>query len=141
VTDDPAILTHIQAYKAWAGLTSLVKIVSERRLPDKITRDTRYFITRLPPDASLLLRVVRAHWHIENRLHWMLDIAFREDENRVRKDHAPHNLAVLRHLALNWLKQDTSLTSASRLNDCAQGGIRSIYSTFFALGEWAIALG
>jgi predicted transposase YbfD/YdcC len=109
VTDDPAILSHIQAYKAWAGLRSLVKIVSERRLPDKTTIETRYFITSLLPDAPRLLQVVRTHWHIENRLHWVLDIAFREDENRARKDHAPQNLAVLRHLALNLLKQDTSL--------------------------------
>jgi predicted transposase YbfD/YdcC len=109
VTADPAILNHIHAYKAWAGLQSLVKIVSERRLPDKTTTETRYFITSLPPDAHRLLHVVRTHWHIENRLHWVLDIAFREDENRVRKDHAPQNLAVLRHLALNLLKQDTSL--------------------------------
>jgi hypothetical protein len=103
-------LNHIQAYKTWTGLTSLVKIVSERRLPDRITHDTRYFITSLPPDASRLLWVVRTHWHIENRLYWVFDIAFRADENRVRKDHAPHDPAVLRHLPLNWLKQDTSLT-------------------------------
>jgi predicted transposase YbfD/YdcC len=109
VTADPAILNHIQAYKAWVGLQSLVKIVSERRLPDRTTRETRYFITSLPPDAHHLLDVARTHWHIENRLHWVLDIAFREDENRVRKDHGPQNLAVLRHLALNLLKHETSL--------------------------------
>jgi predicted transposase YbfD/YdcC len=109
VTAAPAVLDYIQAYKAWPGLHSLVKIVSERRLPDKTTLDTRYFIASLPPDASHLLQVVRTHWHIENRLHWVLDIAFREDDNRVRKDHAPQNLAVLRHIALNLLKQDTSL--------------------------------
>jgi predicted transposase YbfD/YdcC len=108
-TADPAILNHIQAYKAWTGLQSLVKIVSERRLPDRTTQETRYCISSLPPDAYLLLEVARTHWHIENRLHWVLDIAFREDENRVRKDHAPQNLAVLRHLALNLLKHETSL--------------------------------
>jgi hypothetical protein len=57
VTADPAILNHIQAYKAWVGLQSLVKIVSERRLPDRTTRETRYFITSLPPDAHHLLDV------------------------------------------------------------------------------------
>jgi predicted transposase YbfD/YdcC len=53
--------------------------------------------------------VVRSHWQIENAFHWVLDIAFREDESRVRKDHAPRNLALLRRLALNLLKQESSL--------------------------------
>jgi predicted transposase YbfD/YdcC len=108
-TATPTVLDHIQGYKAWPGLQSLVKVVSERRLPDRTTVETRYFISSLPPDAQRLLQVVRTHWHVENRLHWVLDIAFREDESRVRKDHAPQNLAVLRHLTLNLLKQETSL--------------------------------
>jgi predicted transposase YbfD/YdcC len=81
----------------------LVKITSERRLPTKTEYDTRYFISSLPPDPSRHLPVVRAHWPIENAFHWVLDIAFREDESRVRKDHAPRNLA------LNLLKQEISL--------------------------------
>jgi len=55
------------------------------------------------------LNAIREHWQIENGLHWVLDIAFREDESRIRKDHAPQNMALLRHLALNLLKQDTSV--------------------------------
>jgi len=109
VTDAPDVLAFIQDYKAWSGLRSLVKITSERRLPTKTEYDTRYFISSLPPDPSRHLQVVRAHWQIENAFHWVLDIAFREDESRVRKDHAPRNLALLRRLALNLLKQETSL--------------------------------
>jgi predicted transposase YbfD/YdcC len=109
VTDAPDVLTFIQDYKAWSGLRSLVKITSERRLPTKTESQTRYFISSLPPDPAHLLQVVRAHWQIENALHWVLDIAFREDENRVRKDHAPRNLALLRRLALNLLKREASL--------------------------------
>jgi predicted transposase YbfD/YdcC len=66
-------------------------------------------INSLPAEASHLLEVVRAHWQIENGLHWELDMAFREDESRVRKDHAPQNLAIIRRIALNRLKQETSL--------------------------------
>jgi predicted transposase YbfD/YdcC len=108
-SDAPDVLTFIQDYKAWSGLRSLVKITSERRLPTKTEYDTRYFISSLPPDPAHLLQVVRSHWQIENAFHWVLDIAFREDESRVRKDHAPRNLALLRRLALNLLKQESSL--------------------------------
>ena len=106
---DPDILAHINDYKLWKGLHSLVKLTSERHVDGQISRKTRYFISSLPADAQRLLHSVRAHWQIENGLHWVLDMAFREDESRVRKDHAPQNLAVLRHIALSLLKQETSL--------------------------------
>jgi predicted transposase YbfD/YdcC len=106
---DPDILAHINDYKLWPGLHSLVKVTSERRGDGEPSRTTRYFISSLPADAQRLLHSVRAHWQIENGLHWVLDMAFREDESRVRKDHAPQNLAILRHIALNLLKQETSL--------------------------------
>lgn len=106
---DPDILAHINDYKLWKGLHSLVKVTSERRRDGEISHTTRYFISSLPADAQRLLHSVRAHWQIENRLHWVLDMAFREDESRVRKNHAPQNLAILRHIALNLLKRETSL--------------------------------
>lgn len=109
VTDAPDVLAFIQDYKAWSGLRSLVKITAQRRLASKIEVETRYFIAGLPLDPLHLLQVVRAHWQIENAFHWVLDIAFREDDSRVRKDHAPRNLALLRRLALNLLKQEASL--------------------------------
>jgi predicted transposase YbfD/YdcC len=86
----------------------LVKITAQRRLASKIEVETRYFIASLPPDPLHLLKVVRAHWQI-NAFHWVLDIASREDDSRVRKDHAPRNLTLLRRLALNLLKQEASL--------------------------------
>ncbi len=81
----------------------------ERRLPTRTEYDTRYFISTLPPDRLRHLQVVRAHWQIENAFHWVLDVAFREDESRIRKDHAPRNLALLRRLALTLLKREASL--------------------------------
>jgi predicted transposase YbfD/YdcC len=106
---DPDILTFINSYKLWPGLQSLVKVTAQRQLPHETTLDTRYFISSLPPLAKPLLTAIRTHWHIENRLHWVLDMAFHDDHNRSRKDHAAQNLAILHHLALNLLKQEPSL--------------------------------
>ena len=84
-------------------------VKAERRIGDSGSVESRYYISSLKGDARQLLRVIRGHWGIENSLHWVLDIAFREDESRVRKDNSPENLAVLRHITLNMLKQDKSL--------------------------------
>jgi predicted transposase YbfD/YdcC len=81
---------------------------AERRIGAKRSRETRYYITSLENNATLILGAVRGHWGIENGLHWVLDIGFREDESRVRKDNAPENMAMLRHIALNLLKQEHS---------------------------------
>jgi predicted transposase YbfD/YdcC len=121
VTDAPDVLAFIQDYKAWSGLRSLVKITSYRRLPTKTEYDTRSFISSLPPDPTRHLQVVRTHWQIEHAFHWVLDIAFREDESRVRKAHAPRNLALLRRLALNLLKQETSLKVGFKANRLRAG--------------------
>ncbi len=72
------------------------------------TVDDRYFLSSLEGEAEQMLAAVRSHWQIENSLHWVLDIAFREDDSRVRKDHGAQNLATLRHIALNLLKQETT---------------------------------
>ena len=80
-----------------------------RVTPRKTETSTRYFISSWQASAHDFLKAIREHWQIENGLHWVLDIAFREDESRIRKDHGPQNMAVLRHLALNLLKQETSV--------------------------------
>ena len=92
----------------WAGLQSLVVVQSHRHLWNENTAETRYFLSSLDTDAQTFARYVRAHWGVENQLHWCLDVVFNEDASRIRKDHAPRNMSVLRRLALNLLRQEPS---------------------------------
>lgn len=93
----------------WEKFTSIGMIQAERRFSGKVERETRYYISSLTSDAKQLSQAVRSHWLVENALHWVLDLAFVEDTCRVRKDFASENLAVVRHIALNLLSQETSL--------------------------------
>jgi predicted transposase YbfD/YdcC len=110
-TSDPAYLRYIsEQLSEWPGLRSLVMVKSERSIVDgESTIKCRYFISSLDSDARLALHAARTHWEIENKVHWILDIAFREDDCRVRKGNGAENFAVLRHIALNLLKQEKGL--------------------------------
>lgn len=88
---------------AWSGLTSIAMIEEIRDINGKISCDRRFFISSLPANAKQIAQAVRAHWVIENTLHWTLDVVFNEDQSRVRKDHAPQNMAIVRHVVLNML--------------------------------------
>jgi len=89
-------------------LTTLMQVRLERRLGTEVSVEWRYYIASRQTSAAQLLRHKRSHWRIENALHWVLDIAFREDEARLRKGHGAQNFAILRHIALNLLKQETT---------------------------------
>ena len=91
----------------WKGLQSIVMVERDRTiLGEETSRERKYYISSLAADAKQLGRSIRRHWSIENSLHWVLDMGFREDESRIRKDHSPENVATLRHIALNLLKQE-----------------------------------
>jgi len=82
----------------WAGLNTICMAVRERDVNGQIAIESSYFISSLENNASTIAKSIRDHWSIENSLHWCLDVSFREDHCRVRKDHVPKNLGILRHM-------------------------------------------
>jgi len=106
----------------WAGLNSIVCVEAERENNGQTSTEQRYSISSLDGrDAEQLLNASRGHWGFENRLHWSLDMTFKEDHSRVRKDHGPANLAALRRVVLELLKQETTARTSlkSKRRRCA----------------------
>ena len=103
IPDDP-FWGDVQA--EWRGLRSLARVTCTCQIGDKTRSEVRYFISSLPGSAARVLRAVRAHWGIENRLHYVLDVSMNEDACRIREDHGAENFSVLRHIGLNLLGQE-----------------------------------
>ena len=90
----------------WDKLSMIGMVEAERTVEGKSSIDYHYYISSINHDARLFAKGARGHWGIENGLHWILNVVFREDDCRVRKGHAPENLALLRHIAVNAVKQE-----------------------------------
>jgi predicted transposase YbfD/YdcC len=95
----------LQKRHNWPGLKGIVMVESTREIGGKIEQETRFYITSLVLLASLLGPIVRSHWAVENSLHWVMDMVFRDDECRIRTDHAPANFTTIKHIAHNLIRQ------------------------------------
>ena len=101
-----------ESKKEWEGLSCFVMVECTRIVKGVTSTKCRYYISSLVADAKCLHQIIRGHWHVENRLHWMLDVAFREDHSLIHKGNAPQNLSLLRKMALAMLAQDSSRTAS-----------------------------
>lgn len=102
-------LMYLPSFKLrWKGLQSIAMVESKREIGDRVEEEKRYYITSLKPEVKAISHAIRRHWGIENKLHWCLDMAFRDDESRARIGHSAENLAVIRHIALNLLKREVT---------------------------------
>ena len=106
---DTAYLHYVRRHGDWAKLSTLIRLQRERHIGEKVSLETAYFISSQLANAAYFLQAVRSHWTIENQLHWLLDVAFREDNNQTRLANAQHNFALVRRLALMLLKRDQSV--------------------------------
>ena len=117
-TTDPALLAYLNPDERWPGLASVGVVWRERVTARGTSVETGYYLSSLDGEVRTFAEAARKQWGIENGQHWILDVAFREDESRVRVDHGAENVAVLRRIALNLLRQDTTTkagTQARRL--------------------------
>lgn len=97
-------LNWLEQHTDWCDLKTIAMVESRVTVAGKTTIEQRYFISSLPANAKELAQAIRSHWAIENSLHWVLDVTMGEDLSRVRKDHAPENMAIIRHIVLNLLR-------------------------------------
>jgi predicted transposase YbfD/YdcC len=101
-------IEELQKLHQWPGLGAIGMVTRIRETAEKTTHETAYYLLSTALSPERFLEVIRAHWGVENRLHWRLDVVMNEDQQRNRSDNGPNNLAVLRHMALNVVQKETS---------------------------------
>jgi predicted transposase YbfD/YdcC len=127
-------LTGIEQVGDWAGLQSVAMVITDTMDKGRWKTERRYYLSSLEQNADQVAHAVREHWSIENSVHWVLDVAFREDDSRVRRENGAQNLAVMRHAALNLLRQD-KVTKSGVKNKRKKAGWDNDYLASLLFGD------
>lgn len=109
-----AHLETLRDRERWSKLQSVACVRSERTTAGETTVETRFYLSSAASNAERLANAIRSHWGVENQVHWVLDVVFADDNSRIRIEHSAHNLAIIRHIVLNMLRQETTLKSSLR---------------------------
>ncbi|GAB6910182.1 putative H repeat-associated protein [Desulfosarcina cetonica] len=127
-------ISWLQGKENWRNLETICMVERERQFVDRTENETSYYIGSLASNAEKYSNATRSHWGVENSLHWVLDVSFNEDGSRIRKGNAPDNFAVLRHIALNLIKKETSLKKSIKCKRLRAGWDDNYLSTILATG-------
>ena len=132
VVSDPEVIGYLNERGRWAELRSVALVEAERTVNGTTTCEQRFYLLSQIVEAATLNTMVRSHWGIENQVHWVLDVVFHEDQSWIRTGDAPQNMAVVRHIALNLLRQETSKGSLKTKR------FRRFERNLFGKGAWTI---
>ncbi len=127
-----------ERHPQWPDLHSMIKVSFQHQVGDKKSQENRYYISSSKLDAKQMAQSIRQHWGIENQLHWVLDVSFGEDLSRIRKGHAAHNMAVIRHAVINAVNlvrekqtKKRSIKQSLKLTGWNQDALAKIIDVFF----------
>ncbi|MDP8042402.1 ISAs1 family transposase [Pasteurella atlantica] len=96
-----AVTDWLEQTNGWSNLNSIIEVVRKRTIKEKKSEEVSYYISSLPVAPEIVAKAIRSHWSIENSSHWVLDVIFKEDESRIRRENAPENMAIFRRFAMN----------------------------------------